>query len=178
MNSISDKQADRAKLFRSWIEDLTVALAQGGQPQAAFQAFDGVCAMAFGHRLFTILAWQSGSDELERVYTSQPAEYPLSARKRMGPTAWGSHVLRGGHAWLGEAPKDLQWAFPDYELIASLGCGSCLNAPVRWNKTVLGAVSVLDAEGVYQKADLDLLDLMSGFLVGPLLEQRAARRGG
>jgi hypothetical protein len=173
MDNIPDSQAEGTGESQSWIGDLTMALAQGGQPQATFQAFGNVCAQAFGHRLFTILAWQAGSEELERVYSSRPAEYPLSARKRMGPTPWGSHVLAGGQPWFGQTAEDMRWAFPDHELIASLGCASCLNVPVRWNGSVLGAVSVLDAEGAYQTTDLDRLDAMSGFLVAPLLTRRA-----
>lgn len=151
---------------------LSRALAAPDQPQGIFRAFDKVCAEAFGHRLFTILAWEAGADELERVYSSRPVEYPVSARKRMGPTPWGALVLREGRSWLGANAEDMQWAFPDHELIVSLGCAACLNAPVRWNGTVLGAVNVLDAEGAYKQADLDALETISGFLVGPLLGHR------
>lgn len=151
---------------------LSQALAAADQPQAAFGAFDKVCAEAFGHRLFTILAWQAGADEVERVYSSRPAEYPVSARKRMGPTPWGARVLREGRSWRGTGAEDMRWAFPDHALIASLGCAACLNAPVRWKGSVLGAVNVLDAEGSYDEADLDGLEAISGFLVGPLLSLR------
>jgi hypothetical protein len=147
----------------------TAALAATGQPDASFRAFDAICAKRFGHRLFTILAWDGAADEVERVYSSRPSEYPVLARKRMGPTPWGQHVLGQGRCWLGSTADDMQWAFPDHRLIASLGCGACLNAPVRWNGTVLGAINVLDAEGAYKPTDLDALDALSGFLVGPLL---------
>ena len=152
--------------------DLSRALAAPDQPWPAFSAFDRLCAEAFGHRLFTILAWQAGADELERIYSSRPAEYPVSARKRMGPTPWGAHVLRQGRPWLGVNAEDMRWAFPDHALIASLGCAACLNAPVRWNGTVLGAINVLDAEGAYEQADLDALETISVFLIGPLLSLR------
>jgi len=160
---------------RRWAAGLSQAFAGPGQPQAAFQAFDRLCAETFGHRLFTILAWEGGADELERVYSSRPVEYPVSARKRMGPTPWGELVLRQGRPWLGTGAQDIRWAFPDHELIASLGCAACLNAPVHWNGTVLGAINILDAEGVYTPPDLEALEAMSGFLVGPLLSARQPR---
>jgi GAF domain-containing protein len=156
-----------------WAAELSRAFSDAGQPQAAFRAFDRLCADMFGHRLFTILAWQAGADELERVYSSRPAEYPVSARKRMGPTPWGEHVLRQGRSWLGSNAQDMRWAFPDHELIASLGCAACLNAPVHWNSTVLGAINILDAEGSYTPPDLEALEAISGFLVGPLLAARS-----
>ncbi len=156
--------------FAGW----TGALAATGQPGASYQAFDALCARCFGHRLFTILAWDGAADEVERVYSSRPSHYPVSARKRMGPTPWGQHVLKGGRCWLGSGVQDMQWAFPDHQVIAGLGCGACLNAPVRWNGRVLGAVNVLDAEGAYQPSDLDVLDGLSGFLVSPLLVRAQA----
>jgi hypothetical protein len=159
-----------------WTGELSQALARTGQPQAAFGAFDLLCAGRFGHRLFTLLAWQAGEDELERVYSSRPVEYPVSARKRMGPTPWGEHVLRQGNSWLGSGAKDMAWAFPDHELIASLGCAACLNAPVRWNGTVLGAINILDAEGSYASSDLEAIEAISGFLIGPLLALRHTAR--
>lgn len=152
-----------------WAEHLSNALSLQGQPHSAFRAFDELCARAFGHRLFTILAWDGNADELQRVYSSCPLEYPVSARKPMGSTPWGDRILKEGRSWLGLGGADLRWAFPDHELIASLGCGTCLNAPVRWNGTVLGAVNILDAEGAYDHADLRKLEAITGFLVGPLL---------
>lgn len=156
-----------------WARDLSHAFAKTGQPQAAFSAFDRLCADAFGHRLFTILAWEGDGDELERVHSSRPVEYPVSARKRMGPTPWGERVLKEGRSWYGSGGDDMRWAFPDHELIASLGCAACLNAPVRWNGTVLGAINLLDAEGAYTSSDLEALEAISGFLVGPLLAGRS-----
>jgi hypothetical protein len=155
------------------IERLNHALNQPNQPHASFQAFDEACGTAFGHRLFTILAWRSGENEVERVYSSRPIEYPLAARKRMGPTPWGALVLGQAQPWLGRHADDLRWAFPDHELIASLGCSTCLNAPVRWKGTVLGAINILDAAGSYADTDLALLSAISSFLIGPLLEHRA-----
>lgn len=156
-------------------EGWTAALAAPGQPEAAFRALDAACARRFGHRLFTILAWDGAADEVERVYSSRPEEYPPSARKRMGPTPWGQHVLKAGRCWFGSGALDMQWAFPDHRLIANLGCGACLNAPVRWNGAVLGAVNVLDAEGAYRASDLVSLDALCGLLVAPLLARAQAK---
>jgi GAF domain-containing protein len=166
----------RLSIDSEWAGSLSQSLASAGQPEPAFKAFDDLCQKAFGHRLFTILAWQEGEDELQRVYSSRPVAYPVSARKRMGPTAWGEHVLRQGQLWLGSNAEDMRWAFPDHELIASLGCASCINAPVLWSGTVLGAINVLDAANTYTASDLKTLGDISGFLVGPLLALRQQAR--
>ena len=151
------------------IARLCHALAAPGQPAVTFEVLDTICAESIGHRLFTVLAWRRGSGDVERVYTSRPSEYPLAGRKPMGPTAWGSHVLKRGLAWRGSAAEDIRWAFPDHALILGLGCESCLNAPVRLDGDVLGVVSVLHGAGWYHEADLDALEALSPLLAAPLL---------
>ncbi len=42
--------------------------------------------------------------------------------------------------------------FADHELIASLGCGSCLNMPVVMVDRVLGAVNMLGPAGFFTDA--------------------------
>ncbi len=154
-------------------EALTDALAQTEQPRATFQAFDEALSATIGRRLFTVLAWRPETGRVERLHTSRPEEYPLAGRKPMGPTPWGARVLKQGLSWFGSSAEDIRWAFPDHELIASLGCASCLNVPVRFDGKVLGAISVLDAEGCYEESDLQPLARLSGFLVAPILAVRA-----
>ena len=151
------------------------ALAERGQPQRAFQEMENVVGETLGHRLFTILAWRSDSGEVERLHTSRPAEYPLLGRKMMGPTPWGDLVLRGGKSWFGRSAKDIIWAFPDHELILSLGCESCLNVPVRYDGQVLGVVSVLHAAERYEDADLAALEPLAQLLAPAfLMDARSA----
>jgi hypothetical protein len=151
---------------------LTEALAQTEQPMTVFTALERLLKNAIGHRLFTVLAWRPETDDVERLHTSRPAEYPLAGRKRMGPTPWGEHVLDKGLAWFGRDADAIRWAFPDSDLILRLGCESCLNAPIRHDGDVLGVVSVLDAEGRYTHRDLEALVPLSAFLIPPLLLSR------
>ena len=105
-----------------------------------------------GFRLFTVL--QVDLPEVVRLYSSNREAYPVTGRKLMGPTPWGAHVIIEGQPWLGHTAADLEWAFPDHTLIASLGCGSCLSIPVRENDQTLGTLNILDAEGRYAQDDL------------------------
>jgi GAF domain-containing protein len=146
------------------LQTLGAAQATECQPGALFAAFDRVCGETFGHRLFTILAWAPATNDVERLYSSRPDDYPLLGRKAMGPTEWGAHVLKGGKTWIGRNADDIRWAFPDHELIASLGCAACINAPVLWNGQVLGVVSVLGPEGAYGEDDLHGLDTIAPLL--------------
>lgn len=152
--------------------DIAVALStigkaqsETGQPAALFTAFDQYCADRFDHRLFTILEWAPDKNDVERLHSSRPAEYPLLGRKAMGPTEWGALVLKGGQSWIGRNANDIYWAFPDHELIASLGCASCINAPVLWDGKVLGVASVLGVESQYDDGDLAGLVAIAPLLV-------------
>ncbi len=136
------------------LDRLGRAQAQPGQPAALFQAFEALCAETVGHLLFTLLAWRPATGEVARVHSSRPDAYPLRGRKPMGPTPWGARVLHGGRPWMGRSADDVVWAFPDHELITSLGCESCLSAPVLWDGRVLGVTAVLDRADAYRPGDL------------------------
>lgn len=146
------------------VATLTAAQAASGQPGALFCAFDRLCQDAVGHRLFTLLKWAPRTNDVERLYSSRPSEYPLLGRKAMGPTEWGAKVLKDGENWIGRDAAAIRWAFPDHELIISLGCEACINAPVRWNGEVVGVVSVLGPANAYDEADLAGLDQLAALL--------------
>ncbi len=90
----------------------------------------------------------------------------------MGPTDWGKTVLHEKTPWFGEDEAAMRVVFPDYELIKSVGCASCLSAPVVASGQSIGAISILHEEGVYQSSDLDDLTALSALLVVPLLLRR------
>ena len=49
---------------------------------------------------------------------------------------------------------DLRHVFSDHELIASLGCESVLNMPVRWRGRTLGSLNLLHEAGWYGEDDV------------------------
>ncbi|BBZ96247.1 hypothetical protein BRDID11004_28460 [Bradyrhizobium diazoefficiens] len=111
-----------------------VAAAQGrvDQPDALFAALDEAVKSAIGHKLFTILTYDGDSGEAARIYSNLPGPYPTGGRKRLAPGPWTEAVLDRGEAYIGRTQADLRMVFSDHELIASLGCESVLNMPVRW----------------------------------------------
>ena len=117
-----------------------------------FHELERQLSEVIGFRLFNVL--QVDLPEVVRLYSSNREAYQVTGRKLMGPTPWGAHVIIEGQPWLGHTAADLKWAFPDYALIASLGCGSCLSIPVRENDQTLGTLNILDAEGRYAQDDL------------------------
>ena len=113
----------------------------------AFTQLEQALLDDIGFRLFTVLLVDL--PDVVRVHSSNPEDYAVTGRKRMGPTPWGAHVIEDGKSWLGLTSRDLEWAFPDHALIASLGCGCCINIPVRHDGRTIGTLNLLDAEGRY-----------------------------
>lgn len=133
-------------------DTLLPLLARPGQPDVLFDALSARLREVVGFRLFTLLFVDG--DEVARIYSNQPEAYPVSGRKTMGPTPWGAHVIKGRKPWLGRGRADIEWAFYDHELIASLGCGDCINLPVVYDGETVGTFNLLDAEGRYDETHL------------------------
>ena len=133
-----------------------VAAAQGkaDQPDALFAALDEALRSAIGHKLFTILTYDDASGEAARVYSNLPGPYPAGGRKRLAPGPWTEAVLDRGEAFIGRTLDDLRNVFSDHELIASLGCASVLNMPVRWRGRTLGSLNLLHEAGWYDEDDV------------------------
>src|ERR1700689_1017306 len=70
--------------------------ASAAEPDAVFRAVEGLARQAIGFRLFTIMRLHAESHEVERLYTSNPAAYPVSGRKPKEGTPWGEQVLDRG----------------------------------------------------------------------------------
>jgi hypothetical protein len=130
-------------------------VAQAGTAPDLYPALDAAMAEAVGHRLFTLMAIDHEAGEAARLYTNRPDDYPVGGRKPLGRmTGWGEVVLGQHRPWIGHTAEDIQWAFFDHELIASLGCASCLNLPVIDGGRVIGTVNLLHEAGFYDEASI------------------------
>ncbi len=150
--------------------DLLPLLAQPDQPHALYRALDATLAAAVGHRLFTLL--YVDGDEMGRVYSNRPQEYPTARRKPMGPTPWGRHVIGGVQPFLGPTLADVRWAFFDHPLIEGMGLGSTLNVPVVYDGACLGTLNLLDVEHHYHAGHVAPVAAFAPLLVPAFLEAR------
>ena len=121
-----------------------------------YGALDRALARLIGHKLFTLMAIDWPRGEAARIYTNMPDDYPIGGRKPLGAlTAWGKIVLDGRQPWIARTAEDIRGAFFDHELIAALGCASCLNVPVIDTEApdgprVIGTVNMLHEEDHYR----------------------------
>jgi hypothetical protein len=81
--------------------------------------------------------------EVERIFSSLPAVYPVSGRKPKRDTEWGAKVLVERRPNLGSGAADIKWAFSDHETILGLDLTEVLNVPVIRSDMVLGTINFL-----------------------------------
>ena len=154
------------------ILEILSALQQPGQPEIIFTAIDRLTKSVVGHQLFTLLIVDG--DEVARVYSNRPAEYPVSGRKPMGKTPWGELVLRNNTPYLGSDKQGIRWAFFDHALIESMGLGSVICMPVVYDGACLGTINLLDAEHHYRPEHVAPIAALAPLLIPAFLQ---ARRG-
>ena len=138
-------------------------------PAASFEQVEAICHELFGFKLFTVLRRLPETGEIERIYSSNPKDYPVGGRKPMGPTPWGAVVLDAGQAWLGNGAEDVQWAFPDSKLLLELGCDAIACAPIVKDGVTIAVLSLSDAIDSYEVADLAPMSLLADLLVDVVL---------
>jgi hypothetical protein len=144
--------------------------ASAAEPDAVFRAVEGLARKAIGFHLFTIMRLHAESHEVERLYSSDPAAYPVSGRKPKEGTPWGEQVLDRGEIFVANSPAEVRAAFADHELIFSLGIGAIMNVPVRFRGRSLGTMNICAEAGWFTAADHAPGRLLAALLVAPLLE--------
>lgn len=144
---------------------VAAALREPGQPEASFAAIEAASAATIGHILITVLLRHEATGEVERFWTSHPAEYPVGGRKPMNPTFWTAQVIDGRRPYLGADYAAIKAVFFDHEVIRSLGCESVLNVPVAWNGRTLGTINLLHRAGWYRESDIPIAETIAAFAV-------------
>lgn len=152
---------------------LSALLAEPGQPARLYQGLEAATRDLVGHRLFTLL--YVDGDEVARVYSNQPQEYAVAGRKRMGPTPWGDHVLKGRQPYLGCDDEAIRWAFPDHAQIKGMGLGSVINIPVLYDGACIGTMNLLDRAHHYTEAHVPVVARLAPLLIPAFLEARRQR---
>ncbi|MDA0342237.1 MAG: GAF domain-containing protein [Proteobacteria bacterium] len=151
--------------FTGLAASLAGAVGEQAEAGLVWQRADAVFAEALGHQLFTVLIHNEPAGEVRRCYSSRPDEYPVQGAKSMGPTPWGDLVLKQGKPFLGVDEAAIRWAFPDHQLIISMGLGSAINLPLRLAGRTLGTLALLDRAGHYRQEHLEIGAILAALLV-------------
>ena len=126
-----------------------------------FELLENAFQEIIGHKLFTVLRYDKSSLELERIYSSNPSNYPLNGIKKLTNTDWSKIVLVDGNVYIGYNSNDIKLSFPDYELIERLGCRSVMNIPLILEGNVVGSVNLLNKENWYNEHQVQVAKILS-----------------
>jgi len=149
---------------------LADALRARDQPLTICRALEKLSSETIGHRLFTVMRFDSNRSEVLRIYTNMPADYPVGGRKPKQTTAWTKHVLTEMKVFRGGQPADIVAAFDDHETILSLGLGFVLNIPVVFKGRCVGTMNLLHQAGWYKPEDQRTGLLLGTFLIPVLVD--------
>lgn len=125
------------------------ALASEGQPAKAFEALEALTKELVGVKLFTVITTDTKGMVAERIYSSMPSVYPVSATEQLQEDSWSDITLRDRQIFVANTIDDIAEVFEDHELILSLGYQSAINVPIVVDGDVVGTINCLHEEGFY-----------------------------
>jgi GAF domain-containing protein len=144
------------------------------EPIELYAAVDRLVQDVVGHRLFTMMRVHEAASEVERIYSSNPAAYPVGGRKQKAGTPWSRAVLDRGEVFIARNPAEVREAFADHALIASLGIGSIMNIPIAYRDRRLGTMNISHETGWFTDEHASAARLIAAFVVPSLLADSAS----
>ncbi len=143
---------------------------------AAYRATDALAERLFEHALFTVTRSLHATKQVERVYSSNPAAYPVGGRKQKQDTEWGATVLDRGEPLICHGPADIRRVFADHALILSLGIGGMVNVPVLFGGRSVATLNICHAADRFGPGDLPSLRVLAALLLPLVLGGATAQR--
>lgn len=131
--------------------------ARNEAPREFFDEVARTAAEAMGCALFTVMRLDPALQEVERVYSTDEAAYPVGGRKAKRDTAWARQVLGEGRLFIGEGDAAISAAFDDHATILGLGLHSIINVPVMAaDGTCIGTLNFLMRRKALANADVEI----------------------
>jgi hypothetical protein len=155
-------------LTPSQIGTLEAAAGAADQPQTLLAAIGRVAAEAMGCALFTVMRFHENAMEVERLYSTHTAAYPVGGRKAKRDTPWGRHVLSERKIFVGEGEAAIRAAFDDHATILALGLRSVVNVPLIDGESCLGTANFLRHETSLSADDVATATTLASFAVPAL----------
>ena len=119
-----------------------------------FERVSDLLQRKVGHGLFTVSRALPGGHEVERIFTTNSAVYPVHGRKPVDQTDW-TRMMQRGECFVANRPEDFGEHFFDLSTIVALGLGAVINVPVQHENRLLGTLNLLDKPGAYPHSAVD-----------------------
>ena len=149
------------------------AIATETGPDAPWRALQALAQEIVGAKLFTVTTVDLDAELARRLYTNMPDAYPVSGTKPITVDPWFEQVVVGKQMFVMNTLEAIAGHFPDWELIGSLGCRSCVNMPVVVGGKVLGTVNMLDVENHFSPERVALVEHLQIPAIAAFLAARA-----
>ena len=116
---------------------------------------------------------QGATVALQRLWSSDPAAYPVAGRKRKAWTAWTRQLFQRGEVFIGEGAPALAAAFDDHARIASLGLRAVVNVPLRdaVNGEPFATFNVLSQRDHWQPQEVWLIRLLASIAMPAIVRE-------
>jgi len=148
---------------------VAAALAQPGQPERVYRAIDQATAALIGHKLITMMTYDADENTVGRVYSNQPAAYPVGGKKPYNASTLFDTLLQQRQPVVLHDAADIKRAFVDHTLIASLGCDSGIFLPVAYDGRTLGVMNLAHQAHWYDDGHVALATPFAALLTAPFL---------
>jgi hypothetical protein len=161
-------------------ERLCDALGRAIAPEDALAEIEAARAALFGPGLLTVnlVAERphaaSPDFQLQRAWSSKPADYPVGGRKRKSPTPWTGQLLVRGEVFVGAGEEALAAVFDDAAKIMAMGLRSVVNVPLLAGGECRATFNVLGPQAPWGREDVAAIRLLA-LLARPFVLQIAAR---
>lgn len=142
-------------------------LAHATNVDAALRILDHVRQSLLGDGLLTVninVTSERASDEavdLQRMWSSNPAAYPVAGRKHKAMTLWARQLLRRCEVFVGEGDEILAEVFDDHVQIALMGLHAVINVPILAGGRCVATFNVLGSRPQWQPHEVMLARLLA-----------------
>ena len=154
------------------LEDVASALAlSAGAPsaEAVYALVAQLVHETVGYKFLTVLRFVEETQEVERLYSSNPKAYPVGGRKQLATINKDHSLAASGEIFLAADADAVKRTFPDHELIFSLGASAILNAPIRRAGRRLGTLNCSGIANSYGPKQIEAAKILANLLVPTLL---------
>lgn len=136
-------------------EDITQAISDG--PEALLQLLDRRLRTSPGFDLFTILIPGGDGDYLERVYSTNEAQYPLGVADKVEDNVWFARLFSDREAIVANTLDEIAIWLPDYQIFVEQNYSSLLNLPVAFGGETIGLINMMGDENHFTERALSMI---------------------
>lgn len=142
------------------MSDLISSATNTALEQGAGALFD-LLAIRIGEtvqpKLLTVLAPGPGGHNLQRLYSSDPVNFPLSPADEVVSSPWFRKLFVDRETIVANDPESILSWLPDWQSLIDMGHGSLVNMPLITAGKAIGLINVMAATGHFQSNRVDAL---------------------